>query len=394
MDFDSTNPDVANPDAAKLNAVDPDTAMQAGGMILSVIVPVCDGDAALGACLESLLRQSEPGWVLGEHWELLVVANGAANGAADGVANGVADGATDSSLKTVQARVGVHAGVQVLPARSPLPKGWTGRNNALWTGAEQARGRWLLLTDAATIHLPGTNSRAVVEADRYKAGMLSYSARQVPRGLLSRAVLPLVLSEVATAYPPVQMNDPAKRLAFADGDFLLVRADAYRELGGVGAVASSPVAEVDLAFGAKRAKVGLRFRHAPDAVERHYVSTRGFREVWEAQTATFALLVNNALALALWRLLDVALVWGLPLVALLYPAPQPWVPWVILLVWLRTLLRIYRRSARSNFPTGDVLLSLLLGLPVFAVLAYVSWFHVRVLRRVRLQGREYPVARR
>ena len=386
VDFDSTNPDVANPEAAKLSAVDPDTAMQAGGMILSVIVPVRDGDAALGACLESLLRQNEPGWVLGEHWELLVVDDGAANGAADG--------ATDSSLEAVQARAGVHAGVQVLPARSPLPKGWTARNNALWTGAEQARGRWLLLTDAATIHLPGANSRAVVEADRYKAGMLSYSARQVLRGLLSRAVLPLVLSEVATAYPPVQVNDPAKRLAFADRDFLLLRADVYSELGGVGAAASSPVAEVDLAFGAKRAKVGLRYRHAPDAVERHYVSTRGFRGGWEAQTATFALLVNNALALALWRLLDVALVWGLPLVALLYPAPQPWVPWVILLVWLRTLLRIYRRSARSNFPTGDVLLSLLLGLPVFAVLAYVSWFHVRVLRRVRLQGREYPVARR
>ncbi len=339
-------------------------------MILSVIVPVRNARATLGACLDSLLRQSEPGWVLGRHWELLVID----------------DESADGSMELARG----YTGARMLPARDPLPKGWTGRNNALWTGAEQALGQWLLLTDAATMHLPGANSRALAEADRYNAAMLSYSARQLPGGLLGRAVLPLVLSETATAYPPVQVNDAAKRLAFADPDFFLVRADVYRELGGVGAVSSSPVAEADLAFLAKRAKVGLRYRYAPDAVERRQGD---FAAVWESETATFAVLVNNALALALWRLLDVALVWGLPLVALLYDAPQPWVPWVILLLWLRTLLRIYRRAARSNFTTGNVLLSIVLGLPIFAALAYVSWFHVRVLRRVRLQGREYPVAR-
>lgn len=343
-------------------------------MILSVIVPVRNARAALGACLDSLLGQSEPGWVLGRHWELLVVD----------------DESTDGSRELARG----YAGVRVLPARSPLPKGWTGRNNALWTGAEQARGQWLLLTDAETTHLPGANSRALAEAGRYNVAMLSYSARQLPGGLLGRAVLPLVLSEVATAYPSVQVNDAAKRLAFADQDFFLVRADVYRELGGVGAVSSSQVAEADLAFMAKRAKVGLRYRHAPDAVEHRHLTPGDFAEVWEAATATFALLVNNALSLALWRLLDVALVWGLPPVALLYPAPQPWVPWVILLLWLRTLLRIYRRAARSHLSTGNVLLSIALGLPVFAALAYVSWFHVRVLRRVRRQGREYLISRR
>jgi len=353
VDPKATNPGATNPAAS-----DP-----GGGLILSVIVPLRNDHARLGACLESLLRQSEPGWVLGKHWELLVVD----------------DGSTDGSLETARA----YAGVQVLPARSPLPKGWTGRNNALRTGAEQARGQWLLLTDTATIHLPSANSRALAEADRYGAAMLSYSARQLPGGLLGRAVLALVLSEVSTAYPPVQVNDPAKRLAFADRDFVLVRADAYRELGGMGAAASSLTAEVDLAFLAKRAKMGLRYRYAPDALEHRH---GGFAEVWKAGTATFALLVNNALALSLWRLLDVALVWGLPLGALFYPAPQPWVPWVILLLWLRTLLRIYRRGARSHLPTGDVLLSLALGLPVFAALAYVSWFHVRVLRRGEALG--------
>jgi uncharacterized membrane protein len=64
------------------------------------------------------------------------------------------------------------------------------------------------------------------------------------------------------------------------------------------------------------------------------------------------------------------------------------------LLWLRTVLRVYRRAARSNFATADVVLSLLLGLPLFAALAYASWYRVRMLRRASWKGREYPIQKR
>ena len=105
------------------------------------------------------------------------------------------------------------------------------------------------------------------------------------------------------------------------------------------------------------------------------------------------MLIDNALPLALWRLLDFALVWGLPLLALLYPLPFVWERAALWLLWARTLLRVYRRTARSHFSAGDVWLSIALGLPLFAALAYVSWYRVKVLKRVVWRGREYPVAR-
>ena len=36
-----------------------------------------------------------------------------------------------------------------------LEKGWTGKANAIWTAARKARGKWLLFTDADTLHEPG-----------------------------------------------------------------------------------------------------------------------------------------------------------------------------------------------------------------------------------------------
>ncbi len=337
--------------------------------MLSVIVPARNEERSIVDCLGSLTAQSEPGWVLGEQWELIVVDD-------------------ESADRTAALAHGI-AGVQVLPAHSPLPKGWTGKCNACWTGAEAARGQWLLFTDADTIHRTGSLSRSVVEAERYSAAMLSYSPRQGAAGVVAQAVLPLVFSELASAYLPAQVNDPERRIAFAAGEFLLVRADTYRALGGHGAVAASLIEAVDLAFLFKRNKAGLRFRYAPEMVEAR--RSGGSGELWAAWTRKLALLIHNALPLALWRLLDIALLWGLLLLALLYPVPFPWERIVLWLLWLRNAWRVYRRAGRSHFAPADLLLSMVLGLPLFAALLYASWYRMRMLRRVHWKGREYPV---
>jgi hypothetical protein len=62
--------------------------------------------------------------------------------------------------------------------------------------------------------------------------------------------------------------------------------------------------------------------------------------------------------------------------------------WVLALLWVRTLFRFYARVAKSNFPFVDCALAPL-GLPLFVVLLYRSWFQHRILKRVSWKGREY-----
>ena len=104
-----------------------------------------------------------------------------------------------------------------------------------------------------------------------------------------------------------------QRIAAANGQFLLVEREAYRRLGGHASVADKVLEDVELAYLAKRRKVGLRFRYAEDAVStRMYRSTAAMVEGW---TKNLALLFDNALVLAGWRMLDIVLLVGLPWLA-------------------------------------------------------------------------------
>jgi hypothetical protein len=113
-------------------------------------------------------------------------------------------------------------------------------------------------------------------------------------------------------------------------------------------------------------------------------------------TKNLALLFDNCLALALWRVLDIALLVVLPLLAFelwsarLGPHSLQWlgVGWVLALLWVRNLFRFYGRVAKSNFPFLDCAIAPL-GLPLFVVQRYRSWFQHRILKRVSWKGRSY-----
>ncbi len=341
---------------------------------LTVIIPARNEELNLPACLESLVAQSEDIFHLGRDWELIVV--------------------NDQSADRTAEIARSFPGVTLLEA-AKLERGWTGKNNAIWTAARKARGRWLLFTDADTIHEPGDLHRSIHEATRHKAGVLSYSPRQIVTGLAQRTLMPLVFSELALAYPPAKVSDPNQRIAAANGQFLLVEREAYRRLGGHPSIADRVLEDVELAFIAKRRKIGIRFRYAPDALStRMYRTTSAMIEGW---TKNLALLFNNALATSLWKVLDMALLVGLPLLAAhlwnarftLHSLAWLGAGWALLLLWLRTLFRFYARVAKSNFPFIDCAISPL-GLPLFAALLYRSWFKHRVLKQVTWKGRTYP----
>lgn len=367
--------DGINLDESKELGLDTENPAQAS-MELSVIVPARNEEECLGDCLKSLVAQSDEFFKLGRDWEILVVD----------------DGSKDGTTAIAQS----FPGVIVLPARlvdGKLEKGWTGKANACATGAEKARGAWLLFTDADTVHEPGNLRRALHEAEKYKVGMLSYSPRQLVSGLWQRTLMPLVFCELALAYPPEKVSNPELRIAAANGQFLLVSREAYRAIGGHESVRGDVLEDVRLAFLAKRRKQRLRFRYAADALStRMYRTTGAMIEGW---TKNLSLLFGNCLILMMWRLLDIFLLVGLPILAWKFRnygiqyVPIFTAGWLLVLVWLRNLWRFYARVAKSNFPALDCVLAPL-GLPLFAALLYRSWFQTTILRRVSWKGRSYP----
>jgi glycosyltransferase involved in cell wall biosynthesis len=333
-------------------------------MRLSVIVPARNEADVLRPCLDSLVSQSTTGFVLGEDWELLVVD----------------DGSTD---QTRSIALGFSRVVLLDP--EPLPPGWTGKANAVWTAAGKSSGDWLLFTDADTIHTPGSLERALHEAQHAQVIMLSYSPRQLVTGFWQRALMPLIFAELALAYPPQKVSDPSSRVAAANGQFLMVERAAYFQVGGHSAVARSLLEDVDLAFLLKRRKYPIRFRYAPDAVSsRMYRSVGGMIEGW---TKNLARLFGFPLMMAAWRALDLLLIAGLPfLLWRFFALPLP--RYGLAAVWLRVLWRFYARVAKSNFSFADCALSVF-ALPLFCLLLARSWWGYKVRNEVAWKGRSY-----
>jgi glycosyltransferase involved in cell wall biosynthesis len=334
---------------------------------LSVMIPARNEAATIRECLASLVKQSEDDFALGRDWELLVV-----------------DDASSDATRQIAAEF---SGVTVLEA-PPLTEGWTGKTNALWFAVQQARGKWLLFTDAYTVHEPGALRRAIHEADRYKVALLSYSPRQLARGVLRRTLMALIFADLAQTYSPRLVNLPDSRVAAANGQFILTRRNTYMRVGGHKAVRGSLIEDMELARHTKHAGESLRLRFAADAASARMYGSLG--ETCAGWRKNLALLFPDALSRGLWKLFQAALLFGLPLLGIylyLIVVRTP-VIWAVGLWWAWRVRVHYANTAKAHFPVADVLLSPL-ALPLYAWLLIDSWMQQHVRHSVTWKGREY-----
>jgi cellulose synthase/poly-beta-1,6-N-acetylglucosamine synthase-like glycosyltransferase len=243
---------------------------------------------------------------------------------------------------------------------APLPQGWTGKNNAVVSGTRAARGEWLLFTDADTVHLPGSLARALAEAQQNGVALLSYSPEQITVSFWEMATLPVVFAELARQYPPAKVSDPASPIAAANGQYILVRREAYNAVGGHAAIATEILEDVALARAMKKSGRKIRFRYAADAVRTRMY--RNFRQLREGWTKNLALLFPNPGWLAVKSLL----LWSLPWAALLLRAVAKQWWWDI--VFVAALMYVTARLRRANFDLAMEFLGALFGMPMFAYL--------------------------
>lgn len=314
---------------------------------VSIIVPARNEEASLGACLESLRSQTLVSQT-GAAFEIIVVD----------------DHSTDGTREIAASFAAKENGIVRVIEAGPLPDGWTGKNNAVVTGARAARGEWLLFTDADTVHLPGSLARALKEAQDNKADLLSYSPEQIAVTFWEMAVLPVVFAELARQYPPSKVSDPNSSAAAANGQYILIKREAYEAIGGHAAVAGDILEDVALAGAVKKSGRRIRFRYAADAVRtRMYRNWPQLRDGW---TKNLALLFPNPGRLAAQTFLW----WAFPFVNLLLPF---FIPAIVHHAWwfvpgALVFARNNGRMRRANFDVAMEFLGALFGMPMFAYL--------------------------
>jgi hypothetical protein len=332
------------------------------GQTVSVIIPARNEERMIGRAVRSLAGQPEVS-------EILVVD----------------DQSTDGTARVLESLAAEVPKLRAFDA-GPLPEGWVGKNHAAWQGAQRASGTWLLFTDADALHMKDSTARALLQAVVSGAGMLSISPAQEMHRWWERAMIPFVYCRLAQLYPYAAVNDPGSPAAAANGQYLLIRRDAYEAVGGHAAVRGHVLEDVALARRVKQA--GVRLHFAPDDGMVRVRMYESFRAMWEGWTKNLCPLVTLPGQRVTREFLSV-----LPWIPLLFLALAPVSPIVAVLGLLLLAGRHASYAAalrRNRFPASGVVYYMAAVLLYCAALAGSDWRYAR--GRVTWKGREYPVS--
>jgi chlorobactene glucosyltransferase len=231
---------------------------------LSIIVPARNEARQIEQCVRSLLAQDYP------HLEVIVV-----------------DDRSHDDTAAIVARIAAEdARLQVVSGEA-LPAGWVGKPWALHQGSKRARGEWLLFTDADTIHECNAGTAALAYARAHDLDVLSVLTEQVMVTAPERIFLPTILWIIAFSIGSLDaINDPGSESALFNGQYILLRHEVYRAIGGHEAIRAEIAEDLELARLFKRDK---RFRTALVGANglvrvRMY---RSFGEIWNGFVKNF-----------------------------------------------------------------------------------------------------------
>lgn len=262
-------------------------APAAGGPPVSVVIAARDEARHIAPAVGSILSQRYP------DLEIVVVDDRSSDG-------------TGPVLDRLAAR---HDRLRVLHL-AELPPDWLGKNHALQRGAELASGELLLFTDADVVMAPEAVARAVAILEREGLDHLAVAPRiraGTPPATLAVAVFLVAFSAL---FRPWKARDPRSPWSIGIGAFNLVRAAAYRAIGGHQCIALRPDDDVRLG----RALKAAGYRQAA-------ASGRGLLEVewYPALDAMTRGLRKNAFAAVDYRIALMAAGTLLPVVFSFWP---------------------------------------------------------------------------
>jgi chlorobactene glucosyltransferase len=343
---------------------------------ISVIVPARNEARNIRRCLEALLAQDYP------RYAVIAV-------------DDRSDDATPQILAQIQERHGEKSPPLKVIQGVDLPEGWAGKPHALHQGVKEADGEWFCFIDADTFARPNLLCSTYRTAQQHGADMFTMLTRQELVGFWERVIQPLVFTALSIGFPFERVNDPSKPDAIANGQFILIRKEAYQGAGGHAAVRERIDEDRALAAAVKGAGYRLLIANGWEVASTRMYTT--FAEIWEGWTKniylgmqgklgllTFGAFVGllGALVLPVWLLLGIFWI-------LVGGGTAAWVVTLqALLAW--AFLLYYRVRAADAFEIPRwYALTLPLGSLMMTAMMFASTYKVLSGQGVSWRGRTY-----
>ena len=177
--------------------------------LISVCIPARNEERNIRACVEAMLAQDYP------NLEVIVLDDRSTD-------------ATPSILADIASR-----DPRLRPINgSDLPEGWAGKPHALHQASAVARGEWLCFVDADTFVMREALSSCYTKAIETNADMFTIMTFQIMGTFWEKVVMPLVMSALSVGFSPRKANDPKRKDAIANGQFIMIKCSVYDAIGG------------------------------------------------------------------------------------------------------------------------------------------------------------------
>ncbi len=206
------------------------------GRKVSVLIPARDEEGNIGPCIDSLLEQTYA------NYEIVVLD----------------DQSADSTWEIIDGYARRYPNLVRAVRGEPLPaSGWSGKTHAMQQLAREARGDYLMFTDADTVHGRQSISWAVTNIEAHRADFLSGYVFQELATLGELFIVPVIYIMSAMVLPLWLIGATrAPGLSFAIGQLIVFRRSAFEAIGGYAAV-SGQISD-DVAIARELKKAGFR----------------------------------------------------------------------------------------------------------------------------------------
>ncbi|WP_207539043.1 glycosyltransferase family 2 protein [Sabulicella rubraurantiaca] len=329
------------------------------GTLVSILVPVRNEAANIGACLDAALAST------GCAVEVVVMD----------------DGSTDDTAAIVSSYAARDARVRLVEAPS-LPPGWTGKVHACARLAEAAQGTHLLFIDADVRLAPHAACAMAAHAAAKRIAMVSGVPRQLIFSLGEALTVPFI-NFLLICYLPFGGRATSRRpsLAAACGQLILVERRAYAAIGGHGAIKGV------LHDGIALARLFRSRGHDTEILDGAPLATCRMYEGFIPSWAGFIKNAREGMATPI----------GLPIWTVLLAGAHLW-PWALLpdAEALLTILLMFALRAAVTIRTGEPWWTVPLHPLTVLVALAIQWtalFRSALGIKAGWKGRAYPATR-
>ncbi len=224
---------------------------------VSVLIPARNEEKNIEQCVISLLNQDYP------NYEVIVLN----------------DHSTDNTGSLLSLIKDKYPHLQIIIG-AKLPDGWIGKSFACHQLSKSAKGKWLLFTDADTVHEKNSIRIGVETAISRNADLLSIVPHQITITFFEKLIIPILHFVTFTMLPFYFLEKKGyAKFTIAVGQYMLFKRSSFDKIGGYETVKNKIVEDVEMGRLIKRNKLQLIVLNADSIVScRMY---RNFNEILE-----------------------------------------------------------------------------------------------------------------